>query len=93
MKKLFILFIVMILCVSTIIGCSSPSDNTSPTWISQKNPASDQSPLASICGTSSSDVFAVGAQGTIIHYNGKGWSNMTSGTTNDLLGACPSNNK
>jgi len=37
-------------------------------------------------GTSSSDVFAVGRQGTIIHYNGKAWSTMTSGTTDDILG-------
>ena len=86
MKKLFILFIVLILCVSTIIGCSSPSDNTSPTWISQKNPASSEVWFVSVWGTSSSDVFAVSAQGTIIHYNGKRWSKMTSGTTNALVG-------
>ena len=76
----------MILCVSTIIGCSSPPNNTSPTWTSQKSPVSDQVPLACICGTSSTDVFAVGGQGTIIHYDGNMWSGMTSGTTYPLLG-------
>ena len=85
MKKLLVLFIVLILCASAIVGCSS-SGNITSTWKSQKDPASSQSPLFSVWGFSSSNVFAVGDQGTILHYNGKVWSNMTSGTTNDLLG-------
>ena len=30
------------------------------------------------------DVFAVGSDGTILHYDGTAWSAMGSGTTNDL---------
>ena len=50
------------------------------------DPASSQSPLFSVWGSSLSNVFATGNDDTIIHYNGNGWSNMTSGTTNNLLG-------
>jgi hypothetical protein len=40
--------------------------------------------LIGIWGSSTSDVFAVGEGGSILHYNGSTWSTMTSGTTNDL---------
>ena len=42
--------------------------------------------LYGVWGSSGSDVFAVGGNGTILHYNGSAWSSMTSGTTNNLLG-------
>jgi hypothetical protein len=42
--------------------------------------------LQGIWGSSSTDVFAVGTSGTILHYNGSTWSSMTSGTTNALNG-------
>ncbi|UCG87456.1 MAG: hypothetical protein JSW71_02615, partial [Gemmatimonadota bacterium] len=34
----------------------------------------------------SNDVFAVGYNGTIVHYDGAGWSAMTSGTGVELRG-------
>ena len=37
-------------------------------------------------GSSASDVFAVGQNGTILHYDGSSWSSMSSGTSNELLG-------
>ena len=40
--------------------------------------------LRDIWGTSSSDVFAVGEEGTILHYDGARWSEMSSGTTMGL---------
>jgi len=40
--------------------------------------------LYSDWGSSGSDVFAVGLNGTILHYNGSAWISMTSGTTEDL---------
>ncbi|MFC1983290.1 WD40/YVTN/BNR-like repeat-containing protein, partial [Chloroflexota bacterium] len=40
--------------------------------------------LYGIWGSSSSDVFAVGENGTILHYNGIYWSPMSSNTTNRL---------
>jgi len=42
--------------------------------------------LVNIWGTSSSDVFAVGVGGMILHYDGSTWSIMDSGTANELLG-------
>lgn len=35
-------------------------------------------------GTSPSDVYAVGFRGTILHYDGTGWSSMVSGTPWEL---------
>jgi len=40
--------------------------------------------LNGVWGSSSSDVFAVGDGGTILHYNGDSWSSMASGTTHRL---------
>jgi hypothetical protein len=40
--------------------------------------------LQGVWGSSSSDVFTAGASGSILHYDGSGWSQMTSGTTADL---------
>lgn len=40
--------------------------------------------LEAVWGSSESDVFAVGATGTILHYDGFEWLPMTSNTTNDL---------
>lgn len=37
--------------------------------------------LRSVWGSSSTDVFAVGDDGTIVHNDGSGWSAMASGTT------------
>jgi len=38
-----------------------------------------------VWGTSSSDVFAVGTEGVIVHYDGVAWSNMDSGVNYNLL--------
>ena len=42
--------------------------------------------LRGVCGFSSSDVFAVGGAGTIIHFDGDEWTQMNSGTENTLRG-------
>ena len=41
--------------------------------------------LYSLWGSGPTDVFAVGANGTIVHYNGVTWSPMISGTTSQLV--------
>lgn len=41
--------------------------------------------LFDLWGSSTNDVFAVGQDGTILHYNGAAWSAMTSGTTLDVM--------
>jgi hypothetical protein len=40
--------------------------------------------IKKIWGTSSSDIYAVGALGEIAHFNGSSWTTMTSNTTVDL---------
>jgi hypothetical protein len=52
-------------------------------WVQMSSGTSDA--LQAVWGTSASDIFAVGANGTILHYNGTSWSAMTSGTTDILL--------
>ena len=42
--------------------------------------------LYAVWGSSSTDVFAVGQDGTILHYDGSGWTAMDSGFTYDLYG-------
>ena len=37
-------------------------------------------------GSAGSDVFAVGDDGTILHYDGSSWSGMSSGTSEGLKG-------
>ena len=42
--------------------------------------------LKAVWGSGPNDVFAVGAQGTILHYDGATWKPMTSGANADLEG-------
>ena len=42
--------------------------------------------LSDVWGAAPNDVYAVGFQGVILHYDGKAWTPMTSGTTADLEG-------
>ncbi|MBN2099045.1 MAG: hypothetical protein JW753_05550 [Dehalococcoidia bacterium] len=41
--------------------------------------------LNAVWGSSDNNVFAVGALGTILHYNGQNWRAMNSGTKNPLV--------
>lgn len=40
--------------------------------------------LSAVWGSSTSDVFFVGAKGTILHYNGVSWDSMDTGVFNEL---------
>ena len=42
--------------------------------------------VASVWGSSGTDVFAVGDKGTILHYDGDSWDPMNSGTQAELKG-------
>ena len=49
-----------------------------------------------IWGTSMSDIYFAGRKGTIVHYNGSGWTKIESGTTtiiNDIWGITTKQNK
>ena len=45
-----------------------------------------QQHLRDVWGTSTTDVYAVGDSGTILHYDGATWNSMTSGTSLLLFG-------
>jgi MYXO-CTERM domain-containing protein len=42
--------------------------------------------LRSVWGSSDSDLWIVGDKGTIVHFDGRAWSDSNSGTTEDLTG-------
>ncbi len=66
-----------------LVTVSVPGVAPLTSWAYDNPPSAD---YVDVWGTSSSDVFAVGYDGTIVHYNGETWSPMTSGTTARLYG-------
>src|SRR6267143_2333983 len=66
----------------TLTATANPAANTL-TWASEQLPSGF---YWDIWASSPSDVFTVGAGGTIRHFNGSGWELQNGGTTNDLLG-------
>jgi photosystem II stability/assembly factor-like uncharacterized protein len=97
LKKLFILFITLVLCLLTAVACSASAVSTSSTapsqttpapsgWTYQENPGYPYVSFEAIWGASPSDVFAVGDNGNIIHYDGNVWSTMNTGTIINLTG-------
>src|SRR5258705_12876346 len=65
-------------------GGDSTAPNTLLVWSSV--PSGTTEILFGIWGTSTSDVWAVGNNGTILHYNGTSWSSVSSGTSEFLFG-------
>lgn len=51
-----------------------------------ENPLPTGNALYAVSGSSASDVWAVGDNGTILHYDGKTWSGVPSGVSNRLTG-------
>lgn len=57
-----------------------------PGWTRMEIPATVAGQtINSVWGSSASNVYAVGTNGTIIHYDGTSWTVMTSGTSNNLI--------
>ncbi|QTA78056.1 immunoglobulin-like fold-containing [Desulfonema limicola] len=83
MKKTIIFQKVIILVCFTAIWFPMTGIGGQWEWM---NPLPQGNTIKAVWGSSGSDVFAVGLRGTILHYNGSVWSEMNSGTSNDLLG-------
>ena len=86
-KKKVILLGLILIILALIVPLSLPvSADTivSPDGWGWQNPLPQGNQLFGVWAGSSSDVFAVGYIGTIIHYNGSSWSAMKSDTTNYL---------
>ncbi|MBW1786259.1 MAG: hypothetical protein JRK53_06510, partial [Deltaproteobacteria bacterium] len=69
----------IILTISVFVLMAQPA-GAAATW-QWENPLPQGNHINGIWGASSSNVFAVGELGTILHYNGSKWSVMSSGTT------------
>ena len=54
-------------------------------WTLQ-NPLPTGNTLSGVWGSSSNDVFTVGYNGTILHYDGNSWSTMNSNTSASIVG-------
>jgi hypothetical protein len=81
-KKLQIGFLVISSLAFIFLVSLSVSASDFSMWTSMSsNTTSD---LHSIWGVTSTDVFAIGNSGTIIHYDGSKWASMSSNTTDDL---------
>jgi len=60
--------------------------NGGTNWTNAGSAMSNGQNLNGIWGAAANDIFAVGASGRIMRYNGTSWSAMTSGTTETLYG-------
>lgn len=81
-KQFFTKSILVILILLSL--AITPQFAFSNTWVAMSSLSSVN--LRGVWGSSSTDVFAVGAAGTILHYDGYTWSAMESGTRSDLYG-------
>jgi hypothetical protein len=61
-------------------------ESSAATWNIMTSFSTTTRKLIDIWGTSSSNVYAVGEDGVLLHYNGSAWSEIASGTTADLYG-------
>ena len=76
---------VILLFLAIFAGCSSSSSSpTADKSFSWSNPLPQGNHLYGVWGNSSSDFFAVGGAGSVVHYNGTKWSIMNSGTNINL---------
>ena len=76
-------FVVVVLAGILIWPSSSSSAQDTWTW---QNPLPQGNLLSAIWGSSGTDIYAVGAVGTIIHYDGATWTAQASGIHESLVG-------
>ncbi len=88
MKNKRFTLVVPLMLVFSLFGAALPAmaqtDDDDGNWKEMESGTKED--LSGIWGSSSSDVFAVGLEGTILHYDGDTWEEMTSNTTNGLRG-------
>ena len=87
--KTILIFTALMVLVSIFFSCTKNEDTNKPqnTTISKWQVVFSQDyNLSRIWGSTASDVFCVGYNGVILHYNGQSWDKMDSDTTNNLNG-------
>ena len=84
-KRLISLVLIAVLLAAAFPLVSMPAPaSAADAWTVMQSGTTEN--LYSVWGSSCRNVFAVGYNGTILHYNGSTWSTMTSGTTMGLNG-------
>ncbi|HVT39092.1 MAG TPA: Ig-like domain-containing protein [Gemmatimonadaceae bacterium] len=68
----------------TPVAFSTTTIPAGTTLVWSSVPSGTTQPLHGVWGTAASDVWAVGGNGTILHYDGTAWSTAPSGTTRFL---------
>lgn len=68
------------------MSTSGPTKECSSDGWCWENPLPKGNDLAGVWGTDANNVWAVGAGGTILKWNGTAWAPESSGTTNSLDG-------
>ena len=66
-----------VLTIAIYAGCGDPTGPDALVWTLAASPA--YGPVTGISGTSSSDVWAVGRNGGVLHFNGATWSKVSTG--------------
>ncbi|MDY7018536.1 MAG: hypothetical protein SU899_00440, partial [Chloroflexota bacterium] len=86
-KPIYVLVAVaLVLFLGIVAGPMAETVQANTDGWEWQNPLPQGNLLRDIWGTSSTDVFAVGGGGVILHYDGISWTLMNSGTTYDLYG-------
>ncbi len=79
-------FALLVLCLGVFSSCSSDNgDGGVFTWNVQHQPEGGDD-LRGVSAVDETHVWAVGAGGTILFYDGTSWTAQASGTTDDLWG-------
>ena len=79
-RHMWSISVLVMLVLAAMPGASAPAAAQTPTASPAVSPGPavvHQKALSGIWGSSTEDVFAVGLDGTILHYDGKAWSPMT----------------
>ncbi|MFC1926945.1 hypothetical protein ACFLWV_04270, partial [Chloroflexota bacterium] len=77
-NKQIITLTVVVALLAAVLVSPLPASADSNTWTPMTSGTLDD--LWGVWGSSSTDVFAVGDNGTILQYDGSDWTPMTSGT-------------
>ena len=72
---------VLLCAAASVVHAQSVCSSDGWCW---SNPLPQGNPLWSVWGSASTDVWAVGLGGTILHWDGSAWSPVASGTVNSL---------
>src|SRR5438309_12107938 len=74
---------VLLCAAASVVRAQSVCSSDGWCW---SNPLPQGNPLWSVWGSASTDVWAVGEGGTILHWDGSTWSGVSSATRNILYG-------